>query len=344
MSKVCIIVGHGKSKTGGYDSGAVNGEYHEFKIAKEIALHAQQSLNNDYGIECDLMNYDGSLYLQDRINKLQDDYYSYIAEVHLNAGGGTGTEVYYSNGDSTGKKYAESIAKSISDTFGIANRGAKIRLNSKGKDYFGIIRATKPTANLIETVFIDRLNDLEKVKTADGQCKCGKAIAEAIAAVMGASKKETQVKAPAEPKAESINVTYQTYSDGKWLPWVRDYNDVNSDGYAGIKGKAVTAIRAGVSQSNIKYRAHTKNGKWYSWVTDFNTVNSDGYAGVLGKDIDMIQISLVNVPRYAVEYRVAPVGKDYLPWVRDYNEVNSNGYAGIKGKAFDRLQIRIVKI
>ena len=42
-NKICFIVGHGKSETGGYDSGAVSkdGKYHEFKIVKEIAKYAQ---------------------------------------------------------------------------------------------------------------------------------------------------------------------------------------------------------------------------------------------------------------------------------------------------------------
>ena len=40
MSKICFIVGHGKSRKGGYDSGAVSGNYHEFKIAREITKYA----------------------------------------------------------------------------------------------------------------------------------------------------------------------------------------------------------------------------------------------------------------------------------------------------------------
>ena len=39
--RICIVVGHGKSKSGGYDSGAVAFGYHEFKIAREIAKFAQ---------------------------------------------------------------------------------------------------------------------------------------------------------------------------------------------------------------------------------------------------------------------------------------------------------------
>ncbi len=153
-----------------------------------------------------------------------------------------------------------------------------------------------------------------------------------------------QTEHPVEQPTEQVDVEYQTYTNGRWLPWVENCNDVNSDGYAGIKDKAISAIRAGLSKGHIKYRAHTKNGKWWSWITDYNTANTSGYAGVLGKEIDMLQMTLTDLPGYAVEYRVAPVGKPYLPWVRDFNEINSNGYAGVKGKPFDRLQIRIVKI
>lgn len=189
-NKICIIVGHGKSSSGGYDSGAVSkdGKFHEFKIAKEIAKECVDYLNANYDIIADLMNYDGSLYLTDRIKKVNASDYDFIAEIHLNAGGGTGTEVFYYHGSPTSKKYAESISKSIADTFGITNRGAKVRLNDNGKDYFAIIRDTKPTAVLVETVFIDTASDLAKVKTADGQKKCGIAIAKAIASAKGAKK------------------------------------------------------------------------------------------------------------------------------------------------------------
>ena len=88
--KVCIIVGHGKSKSGGYDSGAVSkdGKTQEFRIAKEIAKYAADYLG------CALMNYNGDLYLTDRIRKVNAADYDFIAEIHLNAGGGKGVEVF----------------------------------------------------------------------------------------------------------------------------------------------------------------------------------------------------------------------------------------------------------
>lgn len=209
MSKICFIVGHGKSKTGGYDSGATSGNYHEFKIAKEIAKYAQEYYNKNYDEHCDLMNYDGSLYLQDRINKCKDNTYDFIAEFHLNAGGGTGTECYYHHGSEKGRKYADQICKDIAAALGVKQRangtddgGDKIKLGKNG-DYFGIIRDTKPTAVLIETVFIDTKTDLDKVKTAAGQKKCGEAIAKAVAKVRGVKNKvEKPVPTPAPTPAK----------------------------------------------------------------------------------------------------------------------------------------------
>lgn len=192
MNKVCIIVGHGKSKSGGYDSGAVSGIYHEFKIAKEIAKECVDYLNANYEIKTDLMNYDGDLYLTERIKKVNKADYDFIAEIHLNAGGGTGTETYYYHGSPTGKKVADRISKEISSALSVKQRsngtddgGDKVRLNDNGKDYFAIIRDTKPTAILVETVFIDTASDLAKVKTADGQKACGIATAKGIADGLG---------------------------------------------------------------------------------------------------------------------------------------------------------------
>ena len=190
MSDICIVVGHGKSKNGGYDSGAISkdGKIHEFRVAKEIAKYCVDYLNATFMTTASLMNYKGDLYLTDRIKEVNKANYKFIAEIHLNAGGGTGTETYYYHGSPTGKKVADQISKEISSALGIKQRsngvddgGDKVKLNDNGKDYFAIIRDTKPTAVLVETVFIDTPSDLDKVKTWVGQKNCGEAIAKGIA-------------------------------------------------------------------------------------------------------------------------------------------------------------------
>lgn len=203
-NKVCFIVGHGKSEAGGYDSGAVSkdGKYHEFKIAREITRYAQEYYNTTYEEQADIMNYNGDLYLADRIKLANKMGYEVIEETHLNSSTSTsanGVECYYENGNITGQKYADAICDQIALNLGVSQRpygtdadgGDKVKLNSSGKDYFGIIR--QPTnvkiRLLVETVFISNASDLAKVSTAAGQEKCGEAIAKAIAKVRGAKKK-----------------------------------------------------------------------------------------------------------------------------------------------------------
>ena len=177
---ICFIVGHGKSKSGGYDSGAVYGNYHEFRIAREIAKYAADYYNTNFAETADLMNYNGELYLSERIALANKKSYDFVAEIHLNAGKGTGAEVFYSKGSSYGKAIAAGVSKKIALALNIVDRGAKTRIGTSGRDYFGIIRQTSAEAILVECAFIDS-NDLEKLKTPEGQKICGIAIAQAIA-------------------------------------------------------------------------------------------------------------------------------------------------------------------
>lgn len=258
MSKICFIVGHGKSASGGYDSGAVSGGFHEFKIAREIAKYAQAYYNANYQEQCDLMNYDGDLYLTDRIKKVNANSYSMIAEFHLNAGGGTGPEVYYYHGDNYGRKYAAAISAAIAKQFGLRNRGAKVKLNGSGKDYFAIIRDTRPRAMLIETVFIDKAADLEKVKTAAGQKQCGETIAKALATARGVKKKEAAK--PATPAVQYFKK--YTGKSGSIVDALKSIGATSSFAYRGKIAKA-NGIKGyvGLPAQNTKMLSLLKQGK-----------------------------------------------------------------------------------
>ena len=257
---ICIIVGHGKSKSGGYDSGAVNGNYHEFKIAREIARYAYEYYNATYNEQCDLMNYKGDLYLSDRIKLANAKHYNFVAEIHLNAGGGTGTEVYYSIGSAKGKAIAAAISSNISKAFGIRNRGAKTKRGANG-DYFGIIRQTSMEAVLVETVFIDT-NDLKCVATAAGQKACGIAIAKAIASARG-------IKAKVKTPAPAVQPTKKVYYFGKCNAKETSIVDaLKEQGYSSSftyrkKVAAANGIRfyTGTSKQNIALLTLMKQGK-----------------------------------------------------------------------------------
>lgn len=76
-----------------------------------------------------------------------------FCSIHLNAGGGTGTEVLYRAGDATGRAYAERISAKVAAAFGLTDRGAK------ANDWVGVIVSTRPTPVLIELCFVDNSKD-----------------------------------------------------------------------------------------------------------------------------------------------------------------------------------------
>ena len=227
---ICISIGHGKSAKGGYDSGALGGNYQEFKIAREIGKYIGETFK-DYACTADVLNYDATLYLTERIAHVNKHGYDLAMEIHLNASGGTGSEGYYKHKSATSKKLAGAISKSIANTFGIRDRGAKVKINpANGTDYFGFVRSCKCESLLIETVFIDTASDRKHVETAAGQRQCAEAIVSAIANFYGIKKKSAPAVKPSEDKptattvraGDIVKIKGSKYATGQKIPaWVK---------------------------------------------------------------------------------------------------------------------------
>lgn len=177
--KIGILVGHGKSSTSGYDSGAVSKKYsyHEFKICKEITKSCVDELKS-YNCSVELVNYNGDKNLLERIKYVNANKFDFIVEIHLNShttSSANGTECYYYATDNAGKKVAISLCDNISKEFKTVNRGAKEGSN------FGIVRQTNCTALLLECLFISN-DEVLKLKDAQGTNHMGLAIADSIVA------------------------------------------------------------------------------------------------------------------------------------------------------------------
>ena len=142
----------------------------------------------------------------------------------------------------------------------------------------------------------------------------------------------------AEPKAK-----YKAYA-GKWYAEVTDYNNKDTNGYAGVQGKKMTALAVKSTKGTIKYRAHLLNGEWLDWVDDYDTKKTSGYAGIVGLPIDALQMHLVGLDGYHVKYRVSNTKtKGWYNWCEDMNDPTGDGYAGVFGFPIDCIQIDIVK-
>lgn len=125
---------------------------------------------------------------------------------------------------------------------------------------------------------------------------------------------------------------FVTINCDKWLPAVTGYStsDANN-GYAGIIGKSITALR--VSGGN-RYKVHVKGGGWLPYVTGNNQNDfNNGYAGN-GRVIDGVCI-------VGATYRVHINGGNWLPAVSkcDPNDL-VNGMAGNLGSAIDAVMIK----
>ena len=140
---------------------------------------------------------------------------------------------------------------------------------------------------------------------------------------------------------EEIDVTYQSYANGRWLGKITNYNNINGNGYSGIENISIQGLKMKLSKGSVQYRVHTVNGKWWSWITDSVGTGPNSYAGVLGRNIDAVQIRLVGdiADKYNVKYRVSNFGSStYSPWV-----TNNDGYAGTFSKLIDKVQVYVEK-
>ena len=105
-------------------------------------------------------------------------------DIHNNAGGGDGAEAFYHYGGGKSKTFAENILSEVVNV-GQNSRGAKIRKNSNGKDYYGFIRETSCHAVIVECAFVDNATDLKIIATESDRQKVGQAIAKGILKTLG---------------------------------------------------------------------------------------------------------------------------------------------------------------
>ena len=127
-------------------------------------------------------------------------------DIHINAGGGDGAEVFHTYLGGKSKTIAKNILTEI-QKIGQNSRGTKIKKNSRGKDYFGFVRSVKAPSTIVECAFIDNKKDIAIIDTKAEQIAMGVAIAKGILKTLGikyvAPKKKEPAK-PTEPEKECI--------------------------------------------------------------------------------------------------------------------------------------------
>ena len=185
--KVFLGVGHG-----GSDPGAVANGFKEKDLNLSIALACREELER-HGVTV-LMSRekDEDESLSGKVNMCNKFAPDLALDIHNNAGGGDGAEVYHHYKGGTGKTLANNILAEVVK-IGQNSRGAKVKTNSSGKDYYAFIRDTVPPAVIFEGAFLDNKTDIQIIDTAAEQKAMGIAVAKGILKTLGIAYKE---KAP----------------------------------------------------------------------------------------------------------------------------------------------------
>lgn len=200
--KVYIGVGHG-----GSDPGAVAFGFEEEDLNLDVAVACAEALMRS-GLDVRISRTkDTDIWLEKRIKEANAFKADLAVDIHHNAGGGGGAEVYHSLVGGTGKKLAENILTEIVK-IGQNSRGAKVKdVNKDGRDDFGFIRQTTMPAALVECAFIDNKKDLAIVDTLAERKVMGEAIAKGICKTLGVTfVAETKKPATSSDKIYRVQV------------------------------------------------------------------------------------------------------------------------------------------
>lgn len=206
------------------------------------------------------------------VNKCNAHTVDLDVSIHLNAGGGTGVEVWiYDKTSNSPVAIADRIAKKVSSALGIANRGVKVSGNN-----LYVLRETKAPALLVECCFVDSQTDKAKWNAT----KCAKAIAEAILnkSISGsAPSKPSKPNKPSTPSAKTYKI-------------VKTINGYVTAADAKAHKNAKTTVKAGTyyvfNEDNGMVNVTSQKGKAGSWINpaDNKVSTSGGSSNSLPKD------------------------------------------------------------
>lgn len=205
--RVYVGIGHG-----GYDSGAVGNGFKEKDLTLSIGKYCNERLKQ-YGIETKISRTtDCDSSIKSKVAASNAFKANVCMDIHINAGGGDGSEVYYSHVSPNGKKLAQSI---VDATLAIRQntRGIKTRVDDDGTDYFGMIRMTDAPAVLVECAFIDNATDIQIINTEAKRKVFGYAIADGVAKYLGVKMPTAKPTTPSKPTTATVKIEAPNLKD-----------------------------------------------------------------------------------------------------------------------------------
>ena len=270
MAKIFLGVGHG-----GVDSGVYANGFKESDLNLAIALACRDVLVA-HGVEVKMSREkDENDTLEEEIREANAYSPDYAIDIHNNAGGGDGVEVFHSKSDGRDDALAQNVLNAII-AIGQNSRGLKTKLitegANKGKDWFGFIRQINAPAILIECAFVDT-KDVQIIDTAEEQKTMGIAIAKGVLKTLGITYKETA------KQGVLYKVQVGAYADKKNAEAMLD--KLNKAGFSGIIVEVGSAeketAKVEPKKSVDEIAREVINGKWGNGADRKKRLEEAGY-------------------------------------------------------------------
>ena len=226
MSKPTIYIAAGH---GGSDPGAVSGKYIEKALTLKTALACQNYLKN---YECETImarTTDVDCKVADKMEEVEQKRPSLVLEIHYNAGGGEGCEVYYWHNHAPSKALAQAV---LSQMTALGQKSRGIKESKAGTSYnFGMCRQAATTgipSILGEYAFVDNAKDQAKINSDAKLRAVGEAYAKAAVSYLGLKKKAEPTKPSTGGGSgviaigSTVKVSGAKYATGQTIPgWVK---------------------------------------------------------------------------------------------------------------------------
>ena len=260
MAKPTIYVAAGH---GGSDPGACAGGYIEKALTLKTALACRDYLK---AYDCDVImarTADVDCKVADKMAAIEakKSIIDLVLEMHYNAGGGEGCEVYYWHTHASSKALAQKVLTEMTK-LGQKSRG--IKESKAGTSYnFGMCRQASWTnipSILGEYAFVDNAKDQAKINSDAKLRAVGEAYAKAAVSYLGLKKKAT---APAKPS------TSGKIDKGDIVQFAGGavYSASNATAAASTRGASKCKVTATALGAKHPFHCISEDGKGvYGWV------------------------------------------------------------------------------
>lgn len=202
MAKILVLdAGHAKVTSGKQTMNGSRGVVKEWTMNSNVCNKIANILK-DYDVtihRTDDTSGKTDVSLSERVKRCNNYKPDLFVSIHHNAGGGTGTEVYWHTyGTAEDKKVAGIVAPKLASKTGMRNRGVK-------QAQFAVL-GCNATAILVEGGFMDTKSDYEIITSDKGQQQYAEAVAESIIEYLGLKKVVASQPSTSIPSASGYKV------------------------------------------------------------------------------------------------------------------------------------------